>query len=108
MLGVAFYKTFDEGSFADTRRSDDGNDDRGSFFREAINKGDMEALFFDLRSLSVMYNIVGTKEEVHRETAQQLSPDAQDSHSQKPWDYDPQCASSFLSSSGELCWLDLP
>lgn len=48
MLGISFDQGFDECGLADARRSNDGDDDGGSFFGQAVDEGDMEAFFFDL------------------------------------------------------------
>lgn len=48
MLGVASYQALDECGFADARGSDDGDDDGGCFFGEAVDERDVEALFFNL------------------------------------------------------------
>lgn len=48
MLGIALDQGFDEGGFADAWRSNDRNDYGRSLFREAVNEGHVEALFFDL------------------------------------------------------------
>lgn len=48
MFRIAFNERFDESGFTDTWRADDGDDDGGAFFGETVDKGDMEALFFDL------------------------------------------------------------
>jgi hypothetical protein len=51
VLRVAFYKGFDKGGFADTWGPDNSDDDGRRFFGEAVNQGDVKALFFDLRFL---------------------------------------------------------
>ncbi len=48
MLGITLDQGFDEGGFADAWRSNDSNDDGRRLFREAVDEGHMEALFFDL------------------------------------------------------------
>ena len=48
MFRIAFNERFDESGFTDTWRADDGDDDGGAFFGETVDKGYMEALFFDL------------------------------------------------------------
>lgn len=45
---VSFDERLDKSCFSNARRTDDGNDDRRRFGREAIDKRNMEALFFDL------------------------------------------------------------
>ena len=41
MFGIALDKGFDEGGFAHTWRTHDGNDEGGRFFWEAVDKRDM-------------------------------------------------------------------
>lgn len=48
LLGVSLDEGFDESSFADTRRSHHRNDDGWRLFRQPIDEGYMEPLFFDL------------------------------------------------------------
>lgn len=48
MLGITFDQGLDECGFADARRADNSDDDGRSFFGQAVNEGNMEALFFDL------------------------------------------------------------
>ncbi len=48
MLSVAFYEGFDEGGFADAGGTDNGDNYGRGFFREAVDKGNVEAFFFDL------------------------------------------------------------
>lgn len=52
MLGVAFDEGLDEGCFAHAWRTNDGDDEGGRFFWEAVDKRDVEALLFDLESVS--------------------------------------------------------
>jgi len=48
VLSVAFYEGFDEGGFADAGGTDNGDNYGRGFFREAVDKGNVEAFFFDL------------------------------------------------------------
>ncbi len=52
MLGVALDEGLDEGSFAHAWRTNDGDDKRGRFLGEAVDERDVQALFFDLESVS--------------------------------------------------------
>jgi hypothetical protein len=51
LLGVAPDERLDECGFAYAWGTDDADDDWGRFFGEAVDKRDVEALFFDLRTL---------------------------------------------------------
>jgi hypothetical protein len=48
LLGVPSDQALDERCFPDAWGTDDAYDDRGSFFGEAVDEWDVEALFFDL------------------------------------------------------------
>lgn len=48
MLGVSLDERFDESGFPHTWRTDNGDDGGRRFGWEAIDKGNMEALLFDL------------------------------------------------------------
>lgn len=48
MLRVPPDERLDQGGFAYARRTDDADDDWGSFFGEAVDERNVEALFFDL------------------------------------------------------------
>jgi hypothetical protein len=52
LLGVSSDQALDESCFSDAWGTDDAYDDRGSFFGEAVDEGDVEALFFDLLMLA--------------------------------------------------------
>ena len=52
MLCVALDQGFDERRLADSWRTDNGDDDGGSLFRQTVHKGDMEAFLFDLEAIS--------------------------------------------------------
>jgi len=52
VLGVALDEGLDEGCFAYAGRTNNGDDERGRFFWEAVDKRDVQALFFDLGSVS--------------------------------------------------------
>lgn len=48
MLGITFDQRFHEGGFANARRSNDGHNYGRSFFGEAVDERDMQALLLDL------------------------------------------------------------
>lgn len=48
MFGVPLDERFDESGFPNSGRTNDRNDGRRRFGREAIDERNMEALFFDL------------------------------------------------------------
>jgi hypothetical protein len=48
LLRVPANERLDQSSFAYAGRADDADDDGGSFFGEAVDERDVEALFFDL------------------------------------------------------------
>lgn len=50
MLGVALDKGLDEGCFAHAWRTNDGDNERGRLFWEAVDKRNVQALFFNLGS----------------------------------------------------------
>ena len=48
MFSVASDEGFDKRGLADSRRANDGDDNWGRLFRQAIDKRDMKTFFFDL------------------------------------------------------------
>lgn len=52
MFGVALDEGLDERCFADAWWTNHGDDERGRFFWEAVDERDVQALLFDLRSVS--------------------------------------------------------
>ena len=48
MLGVSSDEGFDESGLAYSRRTDDTDDDRGSFLRKTIHQRNVQTLLFDL------------------------------------------------------------
>lgn len=48
MFCVSLDQGFYECGFADTRRTDDSNDDGRSLFRQAVDKRNMESFFLDI------------------------------------------------------------
>ena len=48
VLGITLDQGFDEGGFADAGGTDNGDNYGRGFFREAVDKGNVEAFFFDL------------------------------------------------------------
>jgi hypothetical protein len=52
LLGVASKQALDEKRLSDTWGTDDAYNDRGSFFGDAVDERDVEALFIDLLLLA--------------------------------------------------------
>lgn len=87
MLGIALDERLDEGSLPNARRTDDGNDCWRRFGGEAVDKGDMEALLFDLESSSETEFNRCKIDKIHRGSAPLASVVCQGWRRRTLWDF---------------------
>ena len=90
MFGVASDEGFDKRGLADSRRANDGDDNWGRLFRQAIDERDMKTFFFNLEFHSLIraaHRTLATKTSyeahLHRVSEQLVLPIDLDSRSQK-------------------------
>ena len=84
MFSVASDEGFDKGGLADSRRANDGDDNWGRLFRQAIDERDMKTLFFNLEFHSLIRAAhTDLTTHLHRVSEQLVLPSDLDLRSQK-------------------------